>query len=153
MGLISRLKSNLQKSKVQKDSIMSQQVVWSIVRQNHAFLVKSRKSGGVQFSKHPGNLKNKNTLKYSAIANPKPISIQAGKDGKGVVLKCGKQSVEWGAHKGQRNIVVKPTNVRPSQPRSPRCRRQASVCSHPIAAKSLSLFTNVLDFRKQTVHS
>merc|ERR1712071_367745 len=102
------LKSNLQKSKVQKDSIMSQQVVWSIVRQNHAFLVKSRKSGGVQFSKHPGNLKNKNTLKYSAIANPKPISIQAGK---GVVLKCGKQSVEWGAHKGQRNIVVKATNV------------------------------------------
>merc|ERR1712071_23787 len=105
------LKSNLQKSKVQKDSIMSQQVVWSIVRQNHAFLVKSRKSGGVQFSKHPGNLKNKNTLKYSAIANPKPILIQAGKDGKGVVLKCGKQPVEWGAHKGQRTIVVKATNV------------------------------------------
>ena len=85
-----------QKSIVQKDSIMSQQVVWSIVRQNHAYLVKSRKNGGVQFSKHPGNLKNKNTLKYSAIANPKPISIQAGKDGKGVVLKCGKQSVECG---------------------------------------------------------
>merc|ERR1711970_552153 len=102
------LKSNLQKSIVQKDSIMSQQVVWSIVRQNHAYLVKSRKNGGVQFSKHPGNLKNKNTLKFSALANAKPISIQAGK---GVVLKCGKQVVEWGAHKGQRNIVVKATNV------------------------------------------
>merc|ERR1712178_472730 len=104
------LKSNLQKFTENKTK-MSQQVVWSIVRQNHAYLVKSRKSGGVQFSKHPGNLKNKNTLKYSGIANAKPVSIQAGKDGKGVVLKCGKATVEWGAHKGQRNIVVKATNV------------------------------------------
>merc|ERR1712158_211325 len=49
---------------------MSQAVVWSIVRQNHAYLIKSKRNGGVQFSKHPANLKNKNTLKYSGIAKP-----------------------------------------------------------------------------------
>merc|ERR1711974_222372 len=94
MGLISRVSSRTYRRISPKHSAfkinMSQAVVWSIVRQNHAYLVKSRKNGGVQFSKHPANLKNKNTLKYSAIANAKPISIQAGKDGKGVVLKCGK---------------------------------------------------------------
>merc|ERR1711934_1336961 len=90
-------------------SIMSQQVVWSIVRQNHAYLVKSRKSGGVQFSKHPGNLKNKNTLKYSGIANNNAIQIQA--DGKGVSLKSGKTEAKWGAHKGQRVTVLKVGNA------------------------------------------
>merc|ERR1712116_72545 len=110
MGLISRVSSRTYRS-LQKTKKMSQQVVWSIVRQNHAYLVKTNKNGGVQFSKHPANLKNKNTLKYSGIANAKTVSIQAGKDGKGVVLKRGKQTVEFGAHKGQRNIVVKATNV------------------------------------------
>merc|ERR1739848_597689 len=76
---------------------MSQAVVWSIVRQNHAYLVKSRKSGGVQFSKHPG------------IANDKAIAIQA--DGKGVSLKCGNTKASWGAHKGQRITVVKAGNL------------------------------------------
>merc|ERR1711881_483635 len=102
MGLISRVSSrtyrNLSAHHQPPYSIMSQQVVWSIVRQNHAFLVKSRKSGGVQFSKHPGNLKNKNTLKYSGIANNNAVSIQA--DGKGVALKCGNAKASWGAHKG-----------------------------------------------------
>merc|ERR1711934_235268 len=95
-------------------SIMSQQVVWSIVRQNHAYLVKSRKSGGVQFSKHPGNLKNKNTLKYSGIANNNAISIQAGADSKGnptVVLKSGKTVATWGKHRGQRMTVLKAGNA------------------------------------------
>merc|ERR1712121_417432 len=101
MGLISRVSSRTYRSLiVQKDSIMSQQVVWSIVRQNHAYLVKSRKSGGVQFSKHPANLKNKNTLKYSGIAN-----------GKAITLKSGKTVAKWGAHKGQRVAVLKAGNL------------------------------------------
>merc|ERR1712134_240903 len=112
MGLISRVSSRTYRTNHRsKTPKMSQAVVWSIVRQNHAYLVKSKRNGGVQFSKHPANLKNKNTLKYSGIANAKTVSIQAGKDGKGVVLKRGKQTVEFGAHKGQRNIVVKATNV------------------------------------------
>merc|ERR1712088_125520 len=108
MGLISRVSSRTYRS-LQKTKKMSQQVVWNIVRNNHAYLVKSRKSGGVQFSKHPGNLKNKNTLKYSGIANAGAIAIQA--DGKGVSLKSGKTKASWGAHKGQRVTVLKVGNA------------------------------------------
>merc|ERR1712117_525804 len=102
------LKSNLQKFTENKTK-MSQQVVWSIVRQNHAYLVKSRKSGGVQFSKHPGNLKNKNTLKYSGIANNNAISIQASADG--ITLSSGKTKATWGKHRGQRLTVLKAGNA------------------------------------------
>merc|ERR1711912_79853 len=99
--------SNLQKSL--HPANMSQQVVWSIVRQNHAYLVKSRKSGGVQFSKHPGNLKNENTLKYSGIANNNAVSIQASADG--ITLSSGKTKATWGKHKGQRLTVLKAGNA------------------------------------------
>merc|ERR1712083_818081 len=109
MGLISRVSSRTYRS-LQKTKKMSQQVVWSIVRQNHAYLVKSRKSGGVQFSKHPGNLKNKNTLKYSGIANNNAVSIQANADG-GITLKSGKTKATWGKHKGQRLTVLKAGNA------------------------------------------
>merc|ERR1712076_328662 len=114
MGLISRVSSRTYRSLLQQKIKMSQQVVWSIVRQNHAYLVKSRKSGGAQFSKHPGNLKNKNTLKYSGIANNNAISIQAGADSKGnptVVLKSGKTVATWGKHRGQRMTVLKAGNA------------------------------------------
>merc|ERR1712079_946919 len=90
---------NLQKFTATETN-MSQQVVWNIVRNNHAYLVKSRKSGGVQFSKHPASLKNKNTLRYSGIANAKAIT-----------LKSGKTVAKWGAHKGQRVAVLKAGNL------------------------------------------
>merc|ERR1711909_73900 len=99
MGLISRVSSRTYRSLLQQKTKMSQQVVWSIVRQNHAYLVKSRKSGGIQFSKHPGNLKNKNTLKYSGIAKTKDISIQVTADG--ITMKSGKTVATWGKHRGQ----------------------------------------------------
>merc|ERR1739845_9575 len=112
MGLISRVSSRTYRSQQhQKTIIMSQAIVWGITRNNHAYLLKSRKNGGVQFDKHPSNLKNKNTLKYSGLANSKAISIQAGADGKGVVLKSGKKVVNWGAHKGQRITVTKAGNL------------------------------------------
>merc|ERR1711904_411272 len=109
MGLISRVSSRTYRSLQKTKEKMSQQVVWSIVRQNHAYLVKSRKSGGVQFSKHPGNLKNKNTLKYSGIANNNAISIQASADG--ITLSSGKTKATWGKHKGQRLTVLKVGNA------------------------------------------
>merc|ERR1712024_138748 len=109
MGLISRVSSRTYRSLQKTKEKMSQQVVWNIVRNNHAYLVKSRKSGGVQFSKHPANLKNKNTLKYSGIANAKAISIQA--DGKAITLKSGNTVAKWGAHKGQRVAVLKAGNL------------------------------------------
>merc|ERR1712127_946080 len=108
MGLISRVSSRTYRSLLQQKK-MSQAVVWAIVRENHSFLVKSRKSGGIQFSKHPANLKNKNTLKYSGLANSKPISIQASADG--ITMKSGKTVATWGKPRGQRMTVLKVGNA------------------------------------------
>merc|ERR1712147_181022 len=102
MGLISRVSSRtyrnfpyFRKKHPKKSKIMSQAVVWSIVRQNHAYLVKSKKNGGVQFSSHPANLKNRNTLKYS-----------------GIVMKLGnKQVAAWSNVKGLRPVVNKSGNA------------------------------------------
>merc|ERR1712018_153091 len=110
MGLISRVSSRTYRKK--KTHIMSQAVVWSIVRQNHAYLIKSKKNGGVQFSKHPANLKNKNALKYSGIANSNTVSIQADPESKGVRMSFGgKKATVWNGRKGLRPIVVKTSNA------------------------------------------
>merc|ERR1739845_302190 len=108
MGLISRVSSRTYRSQQhQKTLIMSQSIVWGITRQNHAYLLKSRKNGGVQFDKHTANLKNKNTLKYSGIANAKAISIQAGDEGS-IVLKSGNKSVTWLPKKVNAELSSKP---------------------------------------------
>merc|ERR1712115_384021 len=89
---------------------MSQAVVWSIVRQNNSYLVKSRKNGGVQFSKHPANLKNKNTLKWSGIANANSVAIQAS--GKALALSLGgKKVADFNVARGARPIVNKAGNA------------------------------------------
>ena len=91
---------------------MSQAVVWSIIRQNHAYLVKSKKNGGVQFSKHPANLKNKNTLKYSGMANNKTVAIQADAESKGISMSFGgKRVAVFKGIKGVRPVVVKSSNA------------------------------------------
>merc|ERR1711997_1189912 len=108
MGLISRVSSRTYRSlQKTKKNVSTSRLEHRPT--NHAYLVKSRKSGGVQFSKHPGNLKNKNTLKYSGIANNKAISIQAGADG--ITLKSGKTKATWGKHRGQRLTVLKVGNA------------------------------------------
>merc|ERR1712018_1127081 len=116
MGLISRVSSRTYRNFLyfskKNQKIMSQAVVWSIVRQNHAYLKKSKKNGGVQFSSHPANLKNKNTLKYSGIANSRTVAIQAAADGKGVTMKlAGKQAAYWKPQKGLRPTVHKAGNA------------------------------------------
>merc|ERR1711981_1523501 len=120
MGLISRVSSRTyrnfphfrKKHPQKKSKIMSQAVVWSIVRQNHAYLVKSKKNGGVQFSSHPANLKNKNSLKYSGMANSKTVAIQADAETKGVSMSFGgKKVATWKGHKGLRPIVVRTSNA------------------------------------------
>ena len=112
---------------------MSQALVWSITKNSHSNFLKSRKNGGVQFDKNPANLKNKNSLKFSGHVNQRAVSIQAGPNNKGVVMpifitnwkhftpksniflkfsmKLGGRTINWGAHKGQRQIVVKASNV------------------------------------------
>lgn len=64
---------------------MSEALVWHLIRDNNAFLVKrgrANRTGAVQFSKEPGNVMNVNTFKYSGIANNKTVHVAAAKDGK-----------------------------------------------------------------------
>ncbi|KAI9317773.1 ribosomal L28e/Mak16 [Dichotomocladium elegans] len=51
---------------------MSADLVWALVKNNNAFLVK--RSNG-QFSSEPGNLTNLNSFKYSGLANAKTVDI------------------------------------------------------------------------------
>ncbi|OUM67140.1 hypothetical protein PIROE2DRAFT_67050 [Piromyces sp. E2] len=57
---------------------MSADLVWQIVKNNNAFLVKKN---GVQFSSEPGNIMNLNSFKYSGLANNKSIAISATEKG------------------------------------------------------------------------
>ncbi|KAI1333763.1 60S ribosomal protein L28 [Xylariaceae sp. FL0016] len=67
---------------------VSPDLVWEIVRGNNSFLVKRKTGGGVQFSRDPLNLTNKNSRKHAGFVNPKAVGIASGeKDGVKVVTK------------------------------------------------------------------
>eukprot|EP00630_Chrysocystis_fragilis_P005429 CAMPEP_0197394412 /NCGR_PEP_ID=MMETSP1165-20131217/5167_1 /TAXON_ID=284809 /ORGANISM="Chrysocystis fragilis, Strain CCMP3189" /LENGTH=147 /DNA_ID=CAMNT_0042920117 /DNA_START=31 /DNA_END=474 /DNA_ORIENTATION=+ len=51
---------------------MSPALMWQCVRNGNCFLVKRN---GVQLTSEPGNLANKNSFKYSGLANEKAIDI------------------------------------------------------------------------------
>ncbi|KAI1777863.1 60S ribosomal protein L28 [Hypoxylon cercidicola] len=69
-------------------NLISSDLVWEIVRSNNAYLAKSKVSGGVQFSRDPLNLVNKNSRKYAGFVNEKAIGIQpAEKGGVKVITK------------------------------------------------------------------
>lgn len=57
---------------------VSQDLLWLLVKKHNKFLFKQ--GGGttrqVQFTSEPNNLMNKNTFKYSGLANPKSVGIQ-----------------------------------------------------------------------------
>ncbi|KAK3820304.1 MAG: ribosomal protein L28e [Benniella sp.] len=69
---------------------MSADLTWLLVKNNNSFLVKRN---GVQFSSEAGNLLNKNSFKYSGIANKKIIDISAAPTGRGVVVATKKSNV------------------------------------------------------------
>ncbi|PHH80007.1 hypothetical protein CDD80_3136 [Ophiocordyceps camponoti-rufipedis] len=56
-------------------SNVSSDMIWEVVRDNHCFLVKSKRNGGVQFSRDPLNLTNKNSRKHAGFVNDKAIGI------------------------------------------------------------------------------
>ncbi|KAI0529121.1 hypothetical protein KFK09_001668 [Dendrobium nobile] len=68
-------------------------LIWEIVRNNNAFLVKQFGNGNakVQFSKEKNNLYNIHSFKYSGLANKKTISIQPGGKDLSVVLATSKK--------------------------------------------------------------
>ncbi|KAK7429532.1 hypothetical protein QQZ08_003911 [Neonectria magnoliae] len=64
---------------------ISQDLIWEIVRTNNSFFAKSKKNGGVQFSRDPLNLTNKASRKHAGFVNEKAIGIAPGEKG-GVVV-------------------------------------------------------------------
>lgn len=64
-------------------SNVSSDLVWEIVRNNNSFLVKRNQAGGVQLSRDPLNLANKNSRKHAGFVNEKAVGISAEGD-KGV---------------------------------------------------------------------
>ena len=57
---------------------MSDSLVWELVRNNNAFLVKrghTKRAGAVQFSSEKGNVLGVNSFKYSGIANSKTVDV------------------------------------------------------------------------------
>ncbi|KAF9090331.1 hypothetical protein BGX29_002340 [Mortierella sp. GBA35] len=69
---------------------MSADLTWLLIKNNNSFLVKR---SGVQFSSEAGNLLNKNSFKFSGIANKKTIDIAAAPSGRGVVVSTPKTKV------------------------------------------------------------
>ncbi|KAL2428847.1 hypothetical protein ABEF95_008598 [Exophiala dermatitidis] len=70
-------------------SNISGDLIWEVVRNNNAFLVKRSSAGGVQFSRDPFNLVNKHSRKHEGFVNDKAVSVQANEKG-GVTLKTKK---------------------------------------------------------------
>ena len=60
--------------------IMSSDLIWSIVRKNNAFLVKSN---GKTLSKEANNVTNENSYKFSGLANTKTVSVNVVNKTKG----------------------------------------------------------------------
>ncbi|KAG5461040.1 MAG: ribosomal L28e protein family-domain-containing protein [Olpidium bornovanus] len=78
-------------------------LVWLLTKNNSSFLVKR---SGEQFSSEKGNLLNKNSWKYSGLANKKVVDVPLGKNNK-PYLRTGKKSVRL--NKGARNNAVRIT--------------------------------------------
>ncbi|KAF5663690.1 ribosomal L28e protein [Fusarium heterosporum] len=72
-------------STAQELSNISSDLIWEIVRDNNCFSAKSKKNGGVQFSRDPLNLTNKTSRKHAGFVNDKAVGISAGEKGAVVV--------------------------------------------------------------------
>ncbi|KFH43135.1 60S ribosomal protein-like protein [Hapsidospora chrysogenum ATCC 11550] len=66
---------------------ISGDLIWEVVRDNNCFLAKTRQDGGVQFSRDPLNLINKNTRKHAGFVNDKAIGIVRKDKGFTVITK------------------------------------------------------------------
>merc|ERR1712054_394016 len=79
------------------DMSASSDVVWGIIRKNSSFLVKRNM---LQLSSEPGNLMNKNSFKYSGLANLETVDIQDNE--KGITFS---RKNKKNAHQPKRNVV------------------------------------------------
>ncbi|KAH7308211.1 60S ribosomal protein L28 [Stachybotrys elegans] len=60
---------------------ISADLVWEIVRENNSFLVKSKRNGGVQFSRDPLNLTSLSSRKHAGFVNEKAIGVVPNEKG------------------------------------------------------------------------
>uniref|UniRef100_A0A7S2ZLC2 Ribosomal eL28/Mak16 domain-containing protein n=1 Tax=Rhodosorus marinus TaxID=101924 RepID=A0A7S2ZLC2_9RHOD len=70
---------------------MSSQLLWSVLRKNSCFLVKTRNAQGAEFSLEKGNLTNKNSFKYSGLSNEKAVDIAEVEGGVELSVKSRKE--------------------------------------------------------------
>merc|ERR1712000_174960 len=66
---------------------ISADLIWEVVRNNNSFLTKSKRNGGVQFSRDPLNLINKNTRKHAGFVNGKALGVVRKDKGFTVITK------------------------------------------------------------------
>lgn len=57
---------------------ISSDILWSVVRKHHSFLVKR---DGARFSAEPGNLRNEHKFRNSGLVHSKSVDISAGENG------------------------------------------------------------------------
>ncbi|KAJ3114575.1 hypothetical protein HDU96_001945 [Phlyctochytrium bullatum] len=84
---------------------MSSDLVWALTRTNSSFLVKR---SGVQLTREPGNLLNKNSFKFSGVANAKAVDIKASNGGVQVTLKKKTVPASKVAKSSQVTTIVRP---------------------------------------------
>ncbi|PHH92565.1 hypothetical protein CDD83_6844 [Cordyceps sp. RAO-2017] len=65
---------------------VSADLIWEIVRDNHCFLSKSKRNGGVQFSRDTLNLTNLNCRKHAGFVNTKAVGVIPNEKGGVVVI-------------------------------------------------------------------
>ncbi len=89
---------------------MSSDLIWLLTRSHSSFLVKRNNT---VFSKEPGNLVNKPSLKYSGLAPTRTITVAAGPNNKGVQVLTKKNKVASNkiAKKVQKAVVFKPART------------------------------------------
>ena len=64
---------------------VSADLIWQVVRNQNAYLVKRTTCGGAQFSRDPLNLTNQHSRKHAGFVNDKAIGVSANEKG-GVVV-------------------------------------------------------------------
>lgn len=121
-------------------SKMSSSLIWEIIRNNNSFLVKRN---GFQFNRERNNLTNKNSFKYSGLANAKAVGISTDAK-KGLVLT-----------KKSRSQSRKPSKATPSMSLKGTTRQNAKVISAETAGKHYrpGSSSQPLQIRLQPSHS
>ncbi|XP_052787774.1 60S ribosomal protein L28-like [Mya arenaria] len=69
---------------------VSPDLVWGIIRNNSAFILKGNRQ---TYSREPNNLRSRNSFRYNGFINKRTVGVQPTKDNKGVVLVTKKPTV------------------------------------------------------------